>query len=123
MRESTAQSTLLDAAVVNQLRTLDDDGTLLSALIDEFRSDAARSMLKLSNGARELAQKPVLETAHSLKGASASLGMVAVSTLCGELEQLGEARRFELMAPKLAQLEVEVEQALEALDRVRRAGL
>lgn len=131
MSESVAQPVcpetsgvaLLDAAVVSQLRTLDPDGALLLELIGEFRSDAERLMPRLSNGARDLEHKPVCEAAHSLKGAAATLGMVGLSTLYGELEQLGEARRFELMAPKLAQLKVGVEQALQALDSARRGAL
>lgn len=114
---------LLDTAAVNQLRALDSEGTLLRELIAEFRKDVARFGADVSRAAREAEQAPICAAAHSLKGASASLGLAGLTRVFLEIEQLAEARRFDLIGPKLTQLQAGVEVGIAALESaVRGAG-
>lgn len=113
---------VLDTEAVAVLRTLDEDGSLLTELIQEFRRDAGRFVVEASAGVSDLDAEPICRAAHALRGSSGSLGMVGLSTLCLELEELAQARRFEAIGARLAQFEPGVERALAALDAFRKGA-
>lgn len=100
------QEALLDAQALQRLRDLDPRGEsrLLERVLDAFRSSLARSEPQL----REAAIGPDLPTvrhlAHTLKSSSASVGAVALSQRCAEVEQLARDGRADSIGVPLEAL-------------------
>lgn len=110
----------LDPDVVTVLHTLDENGSLLTQLLQEFRLDAVRFGVDASAGVLHLDAEAICRAAHTLRGSSGTLGMVGLATLCLEIEQLAHARRFESLGARLAEFELALEQALAAMDAFRK---
>lgn len=68
-----------------------DDEDILAELLELFRHSARADLEKIKAGAA--AKDPVAmgEAAHSIKGASASLGVEAVRVLAYEIEKAGRS--------------------------------
>ncbi|HET9212700.1 MAG TPA: ATP-binding protein [Thermoanaerobaculia bacterium] len=62
------------------------------------------------------------QSAHSLKGSSALLGAMSLSSICGELEHLPPNARAETLAGSLTALEREYRRVLSALTAAARGG-
>lgn len=121
----TAQSaagSVLDTDVVTMLLTLDENGNLLSRLLEEFRFDAVRFGVEASAGVLHLDAQSICRAAHTLRGSSGTLGMLALATLCLEIEELAQARRFESLGTKLEEFEPSLERALAAVDAFRQGS-
>ncbi len=110
---------VLDTEVVTMLLTLDENGNLLSQLLQEFRVDAVRFGVEASAGVLRLDAQSICRAAHTLRGSSGTLGMFALATLCLEIEELAQARRFESLGAKLAEFERSLERSLAAVDAFR----
>jgi CheY-like chemotaxis protein/HPt (histidine-containing phosphotransfer) domain-containing protein len=83
---------LLDESVIAELESLDPG--LLSSLLPPFFDEAADQLSALRRDVGHADAPAVAETAHKLKGSSASLGAARVSAIAAELET--GAKRGEL---------------------------
>ncbi len=82
----------VDATALDDLRQLDDSGSLLSALIIDFLGDVPTRLLALQDALHQGNAKAVAREAHSLNGASGNLGAQRMRQLCVELQALGKAK-------------------------------
>ncbi len=90
---------VLDAAAIERLRELDPDGRnhLLHRVAQAFETSANRLLPQLEEAERAQDLNAVRHVAHTLKSSSASLGAMALSQLCAELEgQVRQARVVDL---------------------------
>ena len=87
-----AEATILDSNQIGLLRDLDDgEGGVLAELVAQYveESQIQHQALVKALGARDA--HAIERAAHSLRGASANLGGVAVAGVCGEIESRGRA--------------------------------
>jgi HPt (histidine-containing phosphotransfer) domain-containing protein len=107
----------LDSETIEELSSIDPDGR------DGFLSDLLQTFLGDSRAHREAMQvalavddhKAVRERAHTLKGASRSIGALALGDACEALEHAARAERSQ---DALAAVEEELEAAHEAVARL-----
>ena len=122
----TAQAgSVLDAAAMAELRALDPDGRgqLVKRVLSTYQASLARLMAQLAQARVETAWDQVSRVAHTLKSSSASIGALAFSAACAEVERLlraGEQAQADAMLDRFtaeaARVEVAVRQALEQLE-------
>lgn len=94
--EEVVEAAVLDTGCLDQLRALDPSGG--SAFVNRVLSTYLRSLdrqLEVSVAARQAGEYDTVgRAAHTLKSASASVGALALSRYCQEVEQ--RVRRHEL---------------------------
>jgi CheY-like chemotaxis protein len=80
--------TVIDVQRQSMLRELgpDDGWGLLPAAVSAFLSDYPLTLSEMRDAAEAGSAARVRESAHKLKGASANIGAVRVSTLCDQIE-------------------------------------
>jgi CheY-like chemotaxis protein len=104
-----------DLETLEQLRSLDSDGTFIAELVGMFREDVAMHVDKLHGAIAVYDQASIKATAHQAKGAAANLGMKALAASLkglelaadGPAEGLGDAMR--IVEAKVAEALVYVE--------------
>ncbi len=98
----------LDRGVLEHLQeSLDDaDGDFILSLAQVFEGQAAELMTEISTAADEGDLPRLRETAHSLRGSSATLGGTRLAGICQELEH-GEGPASDVPS-KLAELRAEL---------------
>jgi len=114
------RAVILDPAALENLLGLVEGSTdFLAQLIDTFLEDAPR-MLKEMRRATQVGGAAILRReAHSLKSNSADCGATTLSTLCRELEMMGEPATLEGAIEKIGQAEAEYERVKKALEAMR----
>jgi len=110
-----AENPVLDPERFAVLRDLDaGDGDLLQTIIHEYVKDSAQLLAAIWAAIAEGDPQTVERNSHTLKGASANLGAVRLTEICGKLEALGRAAALGT-APRL------VDEANAEFERVRTA--
>lgn len=87
-----------------------DDEEILAELLGIFRESAEADLKKIKDAILAGNLKSVGEAAHSLKGASASLGIEGIRTVAYEIEKAGKNGDLEIAQKKLPVLEELVSQ-------------
>lgn len=108
----------LDAQALSRLRELDPTGAnrLLERVASAFLSSVDRLMPELQSTPDSTPSMVTIRNiAHTLKSSSASIGGLALSQRCAELEQLAHAGRAECLGPVLDAVHVELEYVRAAL--------
>ena len=106
----------LDQDQINDLRSLDDgDGAVFAAIIEQFLAQADQGRQDLARLVEEGDAQALARAAHTLKGASANVGAVAVSAVCAELEAKGKLAALDGAAGLVEQFADELAHAREAL--------
>jgi PAS domain S-box-containing protein len=106
---------VLDPGRFDTLLELDDgDGAILREVTAAFLADAVSQLDHLREAAAEGDPEVLEQSAHALKGASASIGAVTLAARCAALEELARGR-------VLAEARTIVEQLDAEFDRVRDA--
>jgi PAS domain S-box-containing protein len=82
---------------------------LFEELLEQYRTDAPGHLAALHEALAERSADRLRKTAHSLKGASASLGAAAIMSTCAEIEKAAGAGRFEDASLLIDRLEPELE--------------
>lgn len=79
----------LDAAALARLRELDPDGRhgVVNRVLAAFETSLARMLVQLRAELGEGHDGVVAAVAHTLKSSSASVGALALSRACGEVEK------------------------------------
>src|SRR5262245_61648287 len=106
----------VDASAISVIRTMDDGG-LLEQLITLYFEDAPARLVAMREAIADRRAMELERTAHSLKGSSASLGVIRLSELCFELEEQARSRDFEAAASTLCTANAEFEQAKTELQK------
>jgi HPt (histidine-containing phosphotransfer) domain-containing protein len=88
--EGTAGKPVLDAACMAELRALDPDGKaqLVKRVLATYQASLAKLAAQLQVARADGAWDQVSRVAHTLKSSSASIGALALSSLCADIERL-----------------------------------
>lgn len=88
--ESVPTRPVLDAACMAELRALDPDGTaqLVKRVLATYQASLAKLVEQLRVAHADNAWDQVSRVAHTLKSSSASIGALALSALCADIERL-----------------------------------
>ena len=96
---------VLDPAVLESLRELDDDGDdFVAEVVELFLRDAPKRIAALRRGFEASAGGAVARDAHTLKGACSNLGAVELRALCESMEahlRAGALEEAEALLPAL----------------------
>lgn len=92
------------------LEQTSDDEEILAELLGIFRESAADDLQKIKDAALAGDAKAASEAAHSLKGASASLGIEGLRIIAYQIEMAGKNGDLEIAKNNLALLEELVRQ-------------
>jgi HPt (histidine-containing phosphotransfer) domain-containing protein len=91
----------LDQSVIAGLRELGDQN-LLTELAELFLEDASSQLEALREAIRVGDATAVERVAHTLKGSCGNMGALRASTICAELQDIGNSGELEL-APVLVE--------------------
>ena len=91
------------------LEITDGDVEFLKELIEIFNSEYPQRLAKISQATENKDFKAINETAHSLKGSSANLGLTRVYELSFEIEKMGKEEKIEGIEEVYNKLEEELE--------------
>jgi signal transduction histidine kinase/CheY-like chemotaxis protein len=105
----------IDRGVLNGLREDLGNPDTLRQVVRTFLDRAPLALAALRDAAARRDQAALLAAAHSLKGTSATLGALALSAECAELEGLARAGRLEDVPARLDAIAVQAEIASRAL--------
>lgn len=85
-----AATPVLDAACMAELRALDPDGKahLVKRVLATYQASLAKLVAQLQVARADGAWDQVSRVAHTLKSSSASIGALALSSLCADIERL-----------------------------------
>jgi HPt (histidine-containing phosphotransfer) domain-containing protein len=88
--EGAAAQPVLDATCMAELRALDPDGKaqLVKRVLATYQASLTKSVEQLRAARGEGAWDQVSRVAHTLKSSSASIGALALSALCADIERL-----------------------------------
>ena len=123
--EGTATRPVLDAACMAELRALDPDGKaqLVKRVLATYQTSLAKLVGQLREARADGTWDQVSRVAHTLKSSSASIGALALSTLCAEIERLlragdsaGADALLDRFHAEVARVEIAVGQALQHLE-------
>jgi len=109
--------TPLDRAVLNDLREDLGDASALRAVIGEFLNATPSMLAQLRDAAARADTAAVRALAHTLKGTSATLGALALSEQCAELEELARTGHGSDVVERVRTIETHYA----AIDRALRA--
>jgi len=123
--DGNAARPVLDAACMAELRALDPDGKaqLVKRVLIAYQSSLVKlvEQLRTARGSDEWAQ--VSRVAHTLKSSSASVGALALSALCADIERLlraddraGAQRLLERFHAEVERVDQAVGQTLQHLE-------
>jgi CheY-like chemotaxis protein len=114
-----AGGAVLDPARIAQLRTIDDDASLLEDVVAAFVGEVPQLLHKLDHAVREHDGQLLAATAHYLLSSIDFVGANRMRVPCTNLELMGKAENFEDAEEQLAALTTTYEEAKEALLALR----
>lgn len=103
----------LSRDVIDMLVDLADDESFLPDLLHQFASGADEALALIRSAAAEQDFQGIKTEAHTLKGASGSVGATVLATLCAELEMAAKEQS--------AEVESRIESLAREIDRVKLA--
>jgi len=117
--DGTANGPVLDAACMAELRALDPDGTaqLVKRVLVTYQASLNRLVEQLRTAHADGAWDQVSRVAHTLKSSSASIGALALSALCADIERLLRAGDRTATLPLLERFHAEVQSVDAAVGR------
>ena len=109
--DGAATRPVLDAACMAELRALDPDGKaqLVKRVLATYQVSLAKLVEQLRTARADGAWDQVSRVAHTLKSSSASIGALALSGLCADIERLLRAGDNVSVVPLLEQFHAEVQ--------------
>jgi len=118
--QAGAPGTELDPAALERLRELDPrgEGRLLQRVLQAFETSVGRLLPQLHDAHRLADHAGVRQVAHTLKSSSASIGALALSQRCAEVETLIRLESTELPDLPLDALRAELQLVLKAIASV-----
>jgi HPt (histidine-containing phosphotransfer) domain-containing protein len=107
----------LDAQALARLRELDPDGRsgVVARVMQAFETSLVRQAAQLIESRDKGDAAAIGQLAHTLKSSSASLGALALSACCAEVEQAVRAGETADLGPRVDQLLSQAQAALAAV--------
>jgi HPt (histidine-containing phosphotransfer) domain-containing protein len=120
--EGAATKPVLDAACMAELRALDPDGKsqLVKRVLATYQASLAKLVGQLQLARAEGAWDQVSRVAHTLKSSSASIGALALSSLCADIERLLRAGDSASALPLIDGFQAEVQRVDAAVGQALR---
>jgi PAS domain S-box-containing protein len=109
---ATTQEPALDAEAVRNLEQLTESGGVefVNELLDLFVADANEQLEALRRGIAECDTESVMQSAHSLSGASANVGAATLAGLCSKLSRSPDIAELPSgLEPLVREVELEFE--------------
>jgi len=88
-----------------------DDEEILEELLTLYRDSSAADLGKIEEGLKAGNAEAVADAAHSIKGASASLGIEAIRQLAHDIEKAGRSGDLDFIRNNLQKLGALLEKA------------
>jgi len=88
-----------------------DDEEILEELLTLYRDSSAADLGKIEEGLKAGNAEAVADAAHSIKGASASLGIEAIRQLAHDIEKAGRSGDLDFIRNNLPKLGALLEKA------------
>lgn len=112
----------VDAEVIRELRTLQDDGNpgFLAELIDLFLSHGSQMLADLRTAFSAGNAAELLRLAHTLRGSAGGLGARRLSGLCAALEEDLRAGVRETVPAQIGAIEAEFARVRPVLEAERK---
>jgi len=98
------------------LRRLGDDKDLFQELAAFFVEDAPKLIAAIHQGLASDSSEEVARAAHSLRGLAANFDAEKIMAVAASIEQMARKAELQPVSAALANLEVEVQTLLRALD-------
>ncbi|MDQ1266535.1 MAG: hypothetical protein QG635_1687 [Bacteroidota bacterium] len=94
-----SQENLLDFAIINGLKELDDDGSdsFFKEIVTLYINQYPELYEKIINAVKENKSDDLSKAAHALKGASLNIGAKELASVCKEIEFKGKDNQMENM--------------------------
>ena len=107
--QPAGQQAVLDAQALAALAQLDPNGSsqLVQRVLTTYRQSLARLLVQLAQGRTNGDVAALRLVTHTLKSSSASVGALALSSICGAAEQAVRDGRLETLPALLDELEAE----------------
>jgi HPt (histidine-containing phosphotransfer) domain-containing protein len=120
--EGAATKPVLDAVCMAELRALDPDGKsqLVKRVLATYQASLAKLVGQLQLARAEGAWDQVSRVAHTLKSSSASIGALALSSLCADIERLLRAGDSASALPLIDGFQAEVQRVDAAVGQALR---
>ena len=111
---------ILDPEAINNLRSLDPEGgdTFLREVAGIFIEDTPKRLAELEQSLAAGDAPTFIRAAHSIKGASANLGAVALRAVAEQLEHRAKKEGLADVGALVAGLKAEFDRAHAALDEL-----
>ena len=111
---SPVRHDVLDASQVEDLRGI-DDGAMLARLVGMYLSRTPERIKSLRTHVEAKNFKEIAREAHTLKGASGSIGAARVADACAQIEQAAKAQDVKSLDALVQALQEEYASAHHAL--------
>ena len=115
-------SSVLDAADLARLAELDPQGSagLVQRVLSTYANALERSRQELMLARQPLQHEPLRHLAHTLKSSSASVGALALSALCAQVEHNVRSQEAGDIAKLLDAMQVEMQRVAGAIQTMLR---
>jgi CheY-like chemotaxis protein/HPt (histidine-containing phosphotransfer) domain-containing protein len=113
--QALPQTTAIDCQTLQELRQCAEDPEVFCAILSTYLQETPQLLAALQTAVTMGDASAMQRTAHSLKSSSASLGALALSALCAELEALGRIKVTANAATILSHMAAEYEAVRTAL--------
>ena len=109
--------TALDHDALQRLRDLDPQGKtrLLERVLGAYQTSAARLSGQLGEARRREDMAGIRLVAHTLKSSSASIGALALSRICAEIESQLRSEEYAGLSDRLDAMDLELKAVLQAV--------
>jgi HPt (histidine-containing phosphotransfer) domain-containing protein len=116
-------SRVLDASALARLVELDPQGAagLVPRVLGTYAASLERARVELDNVREPLQQDTLRRLAHTLKSSSASVGALALSALCAQVEHNLRSAQPVNLPPQLDALQAEMQRVLSAVQAMLRS--
>lgn len=117
-RAGDGESSVLDEAALDSLRSLDPEGRLPDRLVDLFLSESAGRVEQLREAARDRDADRVRRLAHGFKGSAGYFGAARLLAVCRDLEKHAtdaSPAELEASAEEVASCFAEAKAAIDAV--------
>ena len=117
--EAASADTLLDSAALNEIRSLDPDGSagFFAKIVDTFIRNTEQLFQNTNWADPAMDPDSIRKAAHYLKSSAGSIGARRLSALCGSLEtgiRMGETTDVERRYAKIRSVYLETREALQS---------
>ncbi len=120
---SAANEAVLDQAALENIRSLDSDGTVLCEVIQMFLDEAPGHRAGLHAALKAADAAELARVAHALKSASFNVGAKPLAELCRELERQAKAGATAGVSAGVAESVADIERLLQHFEPLLRAEM